>query len=81
MRLFDRLTHPPTNLSECHRVMKLAAHENARLRSMLFQFMDGGDTPEFRSKVRDILGIIEKDEIVPTRITADPMFHSLNDED
>lgn len=80
MRLLDQLIRPPTNLQECHRVMKQAAHDNARLRSMLFQFVDGGDTPEFRGKVMDLLGIHQTVEVIPARITDDLMFHPGQDE-
>ena len=82
MRLIDKLTHPSTSLVECQKVMKEAAHENARLRSMLFQFLDGGDTIEFRIKVANILGAAHMVEMLdaPTRITDDPMFSGLRDE-
>ena len=80
MRLIDELLHPPTTLTGCHQLMKRAAHENARLRSMLFQFLDGGDSPEFRVKVMNILGVAHKVELIPDRITDDPMFNGLHDE-
>lgn len=77
MRLIDELMHPPTNLGGCHQVMKRAAHENARLRSMLFQFLDGGAGLEFRTKVAEVLGVkLSK----ATRITDDAQFSPFNDE-
>jgi hypothetical protein len=80
MKLIDELIHPATNLQKCHEVMKRAAHENARLRSMLFQFLDGGDTQEFRVKVMNVLGIAHRVEYAPDRITDDKQFSPLRDE-
>lgn len=80
MRLIDKLTHPPVSLAESHKIMKEAARENARLRSMLFQFLDGGDTIEFRIKVANILGVAHKIEYIPDRITDDKQFSPLRDE-
>ncbi len=80
MRLLDQLLHPPTTLQECQQVMKRAAHENSRLRSMLYQFMDGGDTAEFRMKVANILGIAHRTELIPDRLTDDEQFSPLHDE-
>lgn len=81
MRLIDKLTHPPRTLSECHEVMKEAAHENVLLRSMLFQFVVGSGDTGLRTKAANILGMAHTTEYTPSRITADPMFNSLVDED
>lgn len=47
---------------------------------MLFQYLDGGETPDFRMKVINILGIGRVVETIPDRITDDKQFSSLHDE-
>lgn len=79
MRLIDQLINPPKTLGECHKIMKHAAHDNARLRSMLFQFLAGDTNPAFYAKVAEVLNV--KTEVIPDRITSDKMFNSLSDED
>lgn len=81
MRITDKLRQKPASCDECWDTRKHALHEIARLRSMLFQFLTGDDTPEFRVKVANILGIAHMvNEVIPDRITDDKQFSSLHDE-
>ncbi len=78
MRLIDRLTHADRDCTACRQTKVEAAHEIARLRSMLFQFVQREDTPALRRKAAEILGI--KLTEAPDKITDDRMFSPLHDE-